>query len=359
MSKVIIVGNGFDLAHDIKSSYSDFVLSLLKSYLDITQSEPTTYNRRGEKIRQYNDKLVSVTINYSSEEVKEIGKVMKLTELSRFIEATKKPPIEIKFNSSIIKGFFDNWADFELSYYHCLKKIRSLQEPYKSSQVNDLQSSFEIIRIELIKYLKGAMENWAIDTMDNQEVSEFTKLMSLDAEDRLIIINFNYTDTFKRLYLPKLNSASKVRLINIHGNINDHEHTSQIIFGYDDSQDEEFNEIIKKESTRFTKFFKTNSYLNSNSRMELENFLNLSKFEVLCMGHSFGQSDATILRRILGHSNCSRIRIFFNPKTGLEDFEEKCARLRKILIGTNNFEHIVSWPVTEPMPQPLIGSKSL
>ena len=44
MNRIILVGNGFDLAHGLKSSYKDFVLDLIKQKIAQAFQEGTKNN---------------------------------------------------------------------------------------------------------------------------------------------------------------------------------------------------------------------------------------------------------------------------------------------------------------------------
>jgi hypothetical protein len=123
----------------------------------------------------------------------------------------------------------------------------------------------------------------------------------------------------------------------IHGNINDYKNTDELIFGYDNDEHLKFKEIINHDDISFTKYLKSVLYNNNRNKANLTSFILSSPYEVFCMGHSLGQSDYSILKEIFENTNCQSIKIFYNPYTKLEDFNEKNQLIRKMLDKDKKF----------------------
>jgi len=93
MNNLIIIGNGFDLAHGLKTSYSDFILHIFK--------------KRSVDKKSYADLL-----NLSTDEF--------FTEKNLTIETLKKRSFYYnnKFFSVIMNQLrYFNWCDIEKLYY--------------------------------------------------------------------------------------------------------------------------------------------------------------------------------------------------------------------------------------------------
>lgn len=105
MNQLVIIGNGFDLAHCLKTKYSDFLLSYL--------------NRCFQKLKitnSYSDNLISI----SSPNINSL--IRDFSSQKEFIIFARRYSINFNFKFSFIKDLFDevtdmNWVDIEEYYY--------------------------------------------------------------------------------------------------------------------------------------------------------------------------------------------------------------------------------------------------
>lgn len=141
MNRIILIGNGFDLAHGMKTSYNDFInYYWYKTIFNIKSTGERSFENseiliEGLPPRNY----MSLVNNF--EELSEILKKYKstLTFENKFFEKINK------------KRYVQNWVDIENEYYLLLKEsFKDKNCEYKISQLN---SDFTGIQKLLESYL--------------------------------------------------------------------------------------------------------------------------------------------------------------------------------------------------------------
>ena len=94
MNRLILIGNGFDLAHNMKTKYSDFIFAYMRScFIKARQSGC------------YNDGLIYIKKNHTSE----LRNIEEFTELSTFYPLSQQLPIiQTRQLRRILKKIFIN-----------------------------------------------------------------------------------------------------------------------------------------------------------------------------------------------------------------------------------------------------------
>lgn len=276
MNKIIIIGNGFDLAHGLSTSYSDFINKCF-------EDNPNFGN------------------NWKSPLLKEIREMKK----------------------------DKNWVDIESLYFRLIFKLLDFSN---ESQVNlqfikNLNHDFDILRTTLLDYLKKEQNDKNI--IPSQKYIDLFLNGFNKSKDELTIVNFNYTDTADR-YLQNLTkqigftNKSNIRCINIHGKIDSI--TEEPIFGIGDEFNSEYNKIKDFEDiSDILKFSKSFWYQRNNNYQKLSNILESykfkkrghiiypQKFSVEIFGHSCGLSDRTLLKNIFSNISMQNITLYHYP----------------------------------------------
>lgn len=141
MNRIILIGNGFDLAHGMKTSYNDF----LKDFWQNTIME--VQKCEVGKIFENDDlKIKNIPALWASG-----------FEYSVFKESLKTNKTKIEFKNIFLdkiseKAYIQNWVDIENEYYELLKKSFYDGEDAEYS-IKQLNVDFERIKILLEKYL--------------------------------------------------------------------------------------------------------------------------------------------------------------------------------------------------------------
>ncbi len=311
MPNLIIIGNGFDLAHNLETSYPQFIRSIVESN-----------NKEVKHLDLFNSGLYR---NY--EELKQTER------LSVHLSDTVKNYLL----KNLIQNFFlKNWSDVEEMYFKQLNSIGNTNAPYQKPE--PLNQQFEQIKGVLKQYL-SEQENKSlkIESYD-------TMFKALDSEDTLIL-NFNYTKTVERLYD---NSLKRSKKIYFHGKLDST--TNPIVFGYAASHDES-RKLIEKNNNEFMKNIKKHLYKRSENEALLTKYLkDHIHIDVSILGHSCGLSDKLILNQILTDENVETIRTFYFEK--YENYFDTIVNIDRIMNDDDKFrKRIVDFNSSIRMPQ--------
>ena len=165
MNRIVLIGNGFDIAHGLKTRYEDFLIWYIKQKLDNLICQDITENEdclctisRQESISLYpTDSLFIPRKNF--EDLCSSLNLSKYIEIENFcknslgIDFYKEPFFQNITNSVATKG----WVDIENEYYHVLTDYvgdeLEILDPYGGS----LQSyglCYETLRKTIKKLVK-------------------------------------------------------------------------------------------------------------------------------------------------------------------------------------------------------------
>lgn len=378
MNRIILIGNGFDLANDYKTSYNNFIVWYLKEIL---------YYVFRDHNKLYSDKLCKIEVLLGKYEILPEEK-MKKWEAKDAIEyfeylKTKSDFYKIEFSSflsEIIKSVeTKGWVDIENDYYNLLCKYISNKAEY---DVKRLNACLDFVKEKLIEYLEGivkeqkeihqeiqnkifepfkendiavkAMDTWKrflIERKDSNDAFFESKYdlykrdksnlkndifnyksmvksylyswkeyknndTNLSYPNNIMFLNFNYTDIADRYLLKK---DSHFPLIYIHGKLDDPE---SVIFGYGDELDEKYRKIQEKNKNEYLTNIKSIKYLESDNYRRVLSFVESDYFQVYVMGHSCGNSDRTLLNTLFEHEHCVSIKPFYyvDKKKGKDNY---------------------------------------
>lgn len=385
MNRLILVGNGFDLAHGLETSYKDFIDDFWKEQiLDIKKNISSSGD--------YNNKFIKIYRNYSS-----------LHHINNYKDLAKDFNIEsgIGISNFIFKNNFlkiisgknslQNWVDIENEYYNELNKVsdtgysvdelnkdfeevKNLLIDYlvkieKTKSINDkicnkIYSYFKLIDFSLeainekieyeYEYEKRkkdieAIESRNISINDIEDIDEKNILSRLIGGDKksairdilenlngnhikkfkmnpeeILFLNFNYTDTILN-YITN-NKCNRKNMLsnfnNIHGNLVEIKY-NPIIFGFGDDVDKKYQEFEDLNDNRYLKNFKSIAYSQTDNYKRLLEFIESDNFQVFIFGHSCGISDRTMLNTIFEHDNCKSIKPFYHKREdGTDNYTE-------------------------------------
>ena len=388
MNRLVIIGNGFDLAHGLPTSYKEFMDNYWQDMLEISKNTDN-----------YEDNLFSLKLNMVSIGIQgrnEFYKDVKCYKtLTKFAERNKKYCIK-EFKN---KFFFylsdvamvENWVDIENTYYGILKEsvkggLSKYNYPWGVSRLN---KEFEEVKILLEKYLVDeVVSKYNLDLTKNQNIKwmkvyNFLKPISLlsneenilkeftSTEDvneikehfekerkeelvnNLYFLNFNYT-SIASTYSELLGKDDRIesRMNFIHGSL-ENVLENKINFGFGDEMDDEYRVIENLNDNEYLKNFKSFQYLQNSNYNDLLRYIDSDKFQVLIMGHSCGLSDRTLLNTIFEHNNCRSIKVFYHQKkNGTDNYTEIIQNVSRHFNKKKLMrEKIVNKTLCQPLPQ--------
>ncbi|MEP5611500.1 MAG: AbiH family protein [Cyclobacteriaceae bacterium] len=312
INRVILIGNGFDISHGLKTKYEHFMHFLLSDLIsEARKVSPQNYSDQllidrlvlTEKNSKFRLNKGSVRDLFGQFQNKEIFTEFRPTQ---FIQALR---------ADLSKN---NWADFEVVYYRHLCDLLDLGGA--ESLMLQFNKSVEEVRKRLTEYFEKKVVNRITDEL---VIDEYNDIFHHDEREiaETFVVNFNYTSTFKLLYDP----YESFEVVNIHGQCGD---GNNVFLGYGDREDDNFDRLLDLNNPDIVKNLKSLHYKRSpeSQEDEIDQFLDDVAFEVDVIGHSCGQSDRDVLRKVFDHQNCQAINIYhFN------DFERIHLELERLL----------------------------
>lgn len=335
MNRIVLIGNGFDMAHGLKTSYMDFINWYWAKRIK---------NLNGNLSRVSEDCLCKLTIKdntnincwnaifYGNSYFKNIESdsydiIKELQNKPEYFTVDCSQFFDTILRSIDTKG----WVDIENDYYLLLKRCSAnVHCGYTAKELNE---QFAFLREKLIEYLgtigpcepikdledalidyfdpadfsiegkKKAMDNIGLDINNyKRECQDFLNQQRL-LPKQIMLLSFNYTPT------AKMYNYSKIKYNYIHGEL---ERPKNIIFGYGDELDNEYQGILAKNDNELLKNIKSVKYLETKNYHDMLEFLMSAPFQVFIMGHSCGNSDRTLLNTLFEHENCVSIKPFYH-----------------------------------------------
>lgn len=353
---LLIIGNGFDLAHDLPTQYKDFLKfvnltnAILDDDLDTIKNIENSDGNDNKEIKKTKDFKEFINSLIDKENFKYIEELHKLSIDNLWINYFTKYLSDNKLSLN------KNWIDFETEISNFVKRLESLSKTkqiylikhYDKAINNDVPrfeapysdivylenlvpnitkeeyaypnresyclvsiDFFEDLKEKLIEDLKNLIRSLEIylslyvnNLETNLRIPEIFKM-----RDKInYVLSFNYTNTFERLYARP--DVCKVFYDYIHGkaNIENTVDDCQLVLGIDEYLDEEernknidfiqykkyFQRIYKKTGLIHVSWLKSFNDCYNITRNE-----DLKEINIHIVGHSLDITDKDILKNII------------------------------------------------------------
>lgn len=360
MNRLIIIGNGFDLAHGIKASFNDFITDY---FCDVMKEVA--------KGKNYSDPLIQIKVNvYNFWRFNDpiLSPINKENIYNIIEDIRTSEDYEFKFISPLLENIYSKcstlfWVDIEMEYFKLLLDSRNMEKiANQKGLVKRLNSQLDFLKEKLIKYLEqqqlqygGARDpdsilNCFCSDIKKHEITTI-KLKKNIKPDNLYFLSFNYTKTFES-YAERCREIIPNQWNYIHGDL----YTSNGIpvFGFGDELDKRYLEFEDDQNNELFKHIKSFEYLQTKNFYLLTRFIESGNFQVHIYGHSCGLSDRTLLNQIFEHQNCKSIKIFYYKINETEnDFTDKTYEISRHFKDKISLrKKLVPFVFSEPMPQP-------
>ena len=282
---LLVIGNGFDLAHKLKTKYTDF----LNFVTEKIKKDQSGFFPKDYKINYF--------VNFENDLNKN---KFSLDDLEKYIDSVGNIWIG-HFNKLKITNDFigKNWIDFETEIENVINKIEKRilnkisPDEWKSSNLKQIMSvyfnqSAENIMQEFVprlnfdlKILTLLLEQYLIEEEKRLTVSQkkFFQELNIDA-----VISYNYTNTFQRLYDP--DNAIPIHFI--HGQLGKHNLVLGIGETLSDGLENQFTVCAN-----FKKFFQRVKYRLGNKYKDITKIKDgrIIPWQVVIYGHSLDPTD--------------------------------------------------------------------
>lgn len=370
MNRLVLIGNGFDLAHELKTSYKDFIYwywckcgeRLLHEFYDVVSDELCSFKLNKAIVSSWYSvwtghyyKRKDPTIPW------DVNDVVNLAKENREL-------CDFSYNSvffSNIQHSIDTkgWVDIENEYYKLLEEYtllrnepenvitlnkqlkylqkllteylstinkqdnqlnekieREIYEPIRSSDISieattKLNEYIGWCKKQEAKVWKFKLSKYGIKD-DLHDVDDFLRSFAGSQmypraymlPDNIMLLDFNYTKTGREYLRKNVNIFSHIY---IHGQL---EAPDGMIFGYGDEFDDKYKKLQALNNNECLANIKTIKYQESDNYRKVLHFIDSAPFQVCIMGHSCGNSDRTLLNTIFEHKNCISIKPYFYKK---------------------------------------------
>lgn len=327
---LLIVGNGFDLEHNLKTKYTDF-LNKFNRY-DI--KTPVCINN----------------INYNVENNNFLIYILdRLLQKKMFGDNWIDIETELKLIVEYIEKIYDNFIDEKVYERHLINDILinnsnftqlfdNIFEDYNADNLIFKKKNY----LNKISALEQNLDNF-VDMLRNYLLEETSNLNDIIKSPDILnidyqithVLSFNYTDTFRQVYSTKLEDEY---IDFIHGKLD----KNNLVLGTSETlPDNKKSKIIDAIYLKkyFQRIFKKTNY-------KYTNWLKNTKFKTVYIhGHSLDESDGEILRKIINtvlSTNNEKInptiKIFYKDKN---HYRQEIANLVQVL-GKDAFEKYYS-----------------
>ena len=310
LKTLLVIDNGFDLAHELKTKYTHFLDLFNKEYGNIEISEQNFDIGGIKEFFQYIQNSIDKKDNSSL--CKNLEKYMQ-APFGNIWTAYFSKILEDKIN---IIG--ENWIDFEREIERVIKQIEQLllnnidiedvDSSLKLLMGNYLNESSEIITQKFIpklyydlKILTLFLEQYLIREEKNLKVAKQSIIKDLNINS---VISYNYTNTFQRLYDPD----DDIPVYFIHGKLGKHNLVLGIGETLSDDLENQFTICAS-----FKKFFQRVKYKLGNdyrnilpSKPDANN-----KWQIVIYGHSLDVTDEDSLKWLLKKAEDFKIQIYY------------------------------------------------
>ena len=308
-NKLILVGNGFDLAHGLRTKYKHFVDWYIWKALKV-------YSDSGH----YLDPLLTIQNKYGGMHPR--INIVPGTIEDAFNIFNNNDYVAITITSAFFQKVLDefklgNWVDIEKYYFHLLKFFFLNNSREKNKLIQSLNLEFNHVIKELELYMReinSLIEN--ISPLESETLgNNFNEIFK---NQNALVINFNYTET-----VANKGYIDPDKIVHIHGRVADLAHYP-VIFGYGDETDPVYQQIEDAGDNLYLEHIKSFGYFRTDSYSKLLSFIDSGEYIVSILGHSCGISDRILLSEIFENSNCKNIEIHYHQNPD----------------GTNNFKEI-------------------
>lgn len=415
MNRIVIIGNGFDIAHGLKTRYEDFLIWYIRQKLEthIYKQENTT-----EQDLCSIEIPTGINIYICSDSIKKMEKYKEIEDSFKEhnIKINKTLFFKNITNSVMIKG----WVDVEYEYYKLL--IEHTKNQQKGS-IETLNQHLHILQEKLIEYLQTIDEKEKNFYFTNDDIYyEIYKPIrkeevAIKAKNVLNSHIKNYSKNAEAIYFNKKEKYSKVKgfyshtqdaesyieikkflkqnnisnskiesesekidlfwlpdqimLLNfnytstaleykednicdvnyIHGQLNKPQ--NPIIFGYGDELDKNFKILHENDNNKYLDNVKSIKYQESDNYRKMQDLIESDYFQIYIMGHSCGNSDRTLLNTLFEHENCISIKPYYYQKDdGTDNYTELIQNISRNFTDMKLMrDRVVNKTYCKPLPQ--------
>lgn len=326
---ILIIGNGFDLAHGLKTSYKDFL-------------EFCELQIKNENSEYYNLCAINLWLKHFITRQQDLGNtwidleaeiydVIKYLHRRKYFNGSNTlASINNKFiqiNKSSTDFNFNKFGSFlrepRFDDKRCKEGCSPQFKPYLYNFY--IQNSLDLINLlykqlrEFTEYFEKYLKEEVLTTI--KRTKNFEILSDNDDED-VYLLSFNYTDTYERLYGYKsIHADTHLKYIYLHGKVCSGENCN-LVLGTHSFDRKENDKSLPIDLNVFQKHNQRHRYNTIEPYQEFITLLTNPKklirpvFHIV--GHSLDKTDHKILKHILLAKSNAVIKIYYHNEEAQE-----------------------------------------
>ena len=327
---ILIIGNGFDLAHNLKTSYKDFLDFCVernnKRFPSMINYGTTFIDNiwlRHFLCRQ--DELGNTWIDLEEEIFKVVGELSSNAKFHPITNPDFRFPAIFVIKKDVIYFKFSNIAEFIMpANYDCqtdecgYKELETSDFSSIHYYVKDYEGLIRLVYDKLREFTKE-FENYLIENVNTclqaQVVSEYKLPLNIS---KLYVLSFNYTNTCESLYQYNCNTVAKdlkIETTYVHGKVSSSD-DSNLVLGTKSFSNKDiplcFN-VFKKHNQR-------HKYNTIEPYQELLRLIKLPNANPVfhIIGHSLDKTDHNILKHVFSANKDAMIKIYYHDEESQE-----------------------------------------
>lgn len=331
---ILIIGNGFDLAHGLKTSY--------KHFLDFCKEQ--------------NNKRIPMAVNYGTTFIdniwlrhflmrekqlgntwidleQEIYKVIKNVSFSINYLSSNKPnfrfPALFSIKKDILEFYFNKMFDY-------MKPVNNMQTIGKKGYIEietnvfsclyyHIENSDGLIHLlyDQLREFTKVFEQYLINEVMAKLVRDDKYILTLPTGNtKLYVLSFNYTDTCFKLYDHSRNPYTEysIKTIFVHGKA-EYDSNSKLVLGTKSFKASNNPKTISSQFNIFQKHNQRHKYNTIEPYQDLLKGIKLQKDESVIfyvLGHSLDETDHNILKHVFSANKDAMIRIYYHDEESQE-----------------------------------------
>lgn len=246
MKTIFVIGNGFDLAHELRTSYVDFISSL------------------------------------------------------------KTIPASNKLLNILKQNRLNLWSDIEYTYFKLLNSYNDIKFLRRELRFESIFESTKYLDGNF-EQLKQLLENYLLEEQERLElIKEYSNLFSTFNNENTLFLDFNYTNTVNK-YLNGIGLLASH--IKIHGELSSNDNPLIFGYAANDEEaktlSDKNDEYLMKNIKRL-RYLLSDNEIKLKKILDSTRY----DVDVYILGHSCGLSDRLILNELFTHPNVKGITLF-------------------------------------------------
>ena len=364
--KILLIGNGFDLAHGLPTSYKDF-LDFCKMVRELYTYPIIDNEYNQKKLIDWNtDKTIKSKLLECYENRKNCFEdkiTTQCKELDELYDCIKEN-VWINYFLEREKSIGENWIDFESEISNVVQAIETLKGYIERDEdvlkIKDTKQQTIIYFLKIakkslqdvfnLKRIDGFIEDISIELdklIRSLEIyiCEFVNEIDIIKENDDIktitpdyVLSFNYSNTYERIY----GQSKEVTYDYIHGkaDIENNVDTCNLVLGIDEYLEDDKND--KLEFIAFKKFYQRiykstdSTYMKWVEQIKKYPEVNHNLF---IFGHSLDKTDRDILKLLICNDNVTT-KIYYYRKN--KNDKKELGKLIKKLVRIMGQDELIS-----------------